>query len=349
MRTGIIGLTQSGKTSLFRMLAQGHTAVGFGGHETHLGTAKVPDRRVDELIQLFQPKKHAYASVEYLDVPPISRENLQEASYMGGLRQVDALAHVVRLFGDDVDATRDIRAVEDELILSDLVQVEKRVERLERELRKIKNAESEHEMAVLKRAKDVLEAGKPLREMTLDSAEKKRIRGFMFLSEKPLLLVLNAPEDRAPTLAELEQEYRAKLGERPNTGVLAICAGIEADLADLSAEDAATFMESYGLKEPGLERLIRSTYHLLGLISFFTVGEDEVRAWTVPQNATMLEAAGAIHTDLAKHFIRAEVVAGTELLRLGSLAAARDVGLLRLDGKDAPVKDGDVVHIRHSG
>src|SRR5258706_8454286 len=169
MRTGIIGLTQSGKPSLFRMLSQSHTAVGFGGHETHLGTAKVPDPRVDQLIEMYQPKKSAYASVEYLDVPPISRDNLQEASYMGSLRQVDSLAHVVRLFGDDADAVRDIRTVEDELILSDLVQVEKRVERLERELKKIKNAESEHEMAVLQRARQVLEAGKPLREMTLDS------------------------------------------------------------------------------------------------------------------------------------------------------------------------------------
>ncbi len=349
MRTGIIGLTQTGKTSLFRMLAHAHTAVGFGGHETHLGTAKVPDQRVDQLIEMYQPKKSVYASVEYLDVPAISRDNLQEASYMGSLRQVDALAHVVRLFGDDVNAERDIRAVEDELILSDLGQVEKRVERLERELKKIKNAESEHEMEILKRAGQVLEAGKPLREMTLDAAEKKRIRGFMFLSEKPILLVLNAPEDRAPTLAELEQEYRAKLGARPNTEVLAICASIEAEIAGLPEEDAAGFMESYGLKEPGLERLIRSTYHLLGLISFFTVGEDEVRAWTVPKNATMLEAAGAIHTDLAKHFIRAEVVAGTDLLRLGSLAATRDAGLLRLEGKDSLVKDGEVVHVRHSG
>src|SRR5258707_8110587 len=149
---------------------------------------------------------------------------------MGSLRQVDALAHVVRLFGDDADAVRDYRTVEDELIVSDLVQVEKRVERLERELKKIKNAESEHEMAVLQRARQVLEAGKPLREMTLDSAEKKRIRGFMFLSEKPILLVLNAPEDRAPMLAELEQEYRTKLGSRPNMEVLATCASIEAEI-----------------------------------------------------------------------------------------------------------------------
>lgn len=342
-------MTQSGKTSLFKMLAHSHTAVGFGGHDTQLGTAKVPDRRVDDFIAMFQPKKHMYASVEYLDVPPISRENLQEASYMGGLRQVDALAHVVRLFGDDVDAVRDIRAVEDELILSDLVQVEKRMERLERELKKLKTVELEHEQEVLKQAKQVLDSGQPLRELELDPAAKKRIRGFMFLSEKPKLLVLNAPEERAATLADLEQEYRAKLGQHANTEVMAICAAIESEIAALSAEDAATFLESYGLKEPGLERLIRATYHLLGLISFFTVGEDEVRAWTVSKTATMLEAAGAIHTDLAKHFIRAEVVPGAELLRLGSMAAARDVGVLRLEGKDAPVKDGDVVHIRHSG
>jgi GTP-binding protein YchF len=349
MRTGIIGLLQSGKTSLFKMLTHAHTAVGFGGHETHLGVAKVPDRRLDRLIELYQPKKHVYASIEYLDVPALSKEHLREATYLANLREVDALAHVVRLFAQDADAMRDVAAVEEELILSDLVQVEKRLERLERDLKKQKTSDLEHEHQVLTLARSKLENTRPLRELELDANDKKRIRGFQFLSEKPMLLVLNAAEDRAANLHELETEYRDQLGDRANTAVVAVCGSIEAELADLPDSEAAEFMASYGLQESGLERLVRATYALLGLISFFTVGENEVHAWTVPRNATALEAAGAIHTDLARHFIRAEVVACEDLLRVGSLAAARDAGVLRLEGKEAHVKDGEIVHIRHSG
>ncbi len=331
------------------MLTQSHSAVGFGGHETHLGVARVPDARVDRCIEMFQPKKQAYATIEYLDVPAVTKDTLRDASYLAGLREVDALAHVVRLFGDDFDARRDIRNLEEELLLSDMAQVEKRMERLERDLKKIKNAELQHEHDVLKKATAALESGRPLRELELDPNDKKRIRGFMFLSEKPMLFVLNVPEQRAGHLVEIEAEYQDLLAGRPHTALLAICASIEADIAELPAEETAAFMESYGLKESGLERLVRATYGLLGLISFFTVGEDEVRAWTVSRTATAQEAAGTIHSDLAKHFIRAEVVSCDDLLRLGSMAACRDTGVLRLEGKDAPVHDGDIVHIRHSG
>jgi GTP-binding protein YchF len=331
------------------MLTQTHSAVGFGGHETHLGVARVPDLRVDRCVEMFHPKKHAYATIEYLDVPAVTKETLRDASYLAGLREVDALAHVVRLFGDDVDARRDIRNVEEELLLSDMAQIEKRMERLERDLKKIKNAELQLEYDVLKKAAAGLEAGRPLRELTLDPNDKKRIRGFMFLSEKPMLFVLNVPEERAGHMSAIEAEYQDLLTGRPQTALLTICASIEVDIAELPAEEAAVFMESYGLKESGLERLVRATYGLMGLMSFFTVGEDEVRAWTVSRTATAQEAAGAIHSDLAKHFIRAEVVSCDDLLRLGSLAACRDNGVLRLEGKDAPVHDGDIVHIRHSG
>lgn len=349
MRTGIIGLPQTGKTSLFKILTHSHSAVGFGGHETHLGVARVPDPRLDELIRMFEPKKSAYAQVEYLDVPAISKENLREASYLGSLREVDSLAHVVRRFGEDPDVQRDIRSVEEELILSDLGQVEKRLERLEREIKKVKNPENERESQALGEARRTLEAGRPLRELELGPLEKKRLRGFMFLSEKPLLLVLNAPEDAAPKLAELEEQFRVRIGAQARTGVVAICGSIEAEIAELPAEEAAAFLESYGLKESGQARLIRATYSLLGLISFFTVGPDEVRAWTVSREATTLDAAGTIHTDLAKQFIRAEVMSSADLLRLGSQAALRDAGLLRLEGKECVVKDGEIVHIRHGG
>ena len=323
--------------------------VGFGGHEPHLGVARVPDDRVDRCVAMYQPKKHAYASIEYLDVPGITKENLREATYLAGLREVDALAHVVRLFGDDINPRGDIQGVDEELLLSDLVQVEKRIERVEKDLKKTKTADLQHELDVLKRAHAHLEGGRPLREMELDAVDKKRLRGFRFLSEKPMLFVLNVPETRAGDLAAIEAEYADLLAGRLQTGVFAICASLEADIAELPAEEAVVFLESYGLKEPGLARLVRATYALLGMISFFTVGEDEVRAWTVSRNATMVEAAGTIHNDLAKHFIRAEVVACEDLLRLGSLPACRDNGLLRLEGKEAIIRDGEIVHIRHSG
>ncbi len=349
MRTGIVGLTQTGKTTLFRMLTQSHTSVGFGGHETLRGMSRVPDRRLDQLIEMHEPKKSAYAQVEYLDVPAISKENLREAAYLGSLREVDSLAQVVRLFGADANPMGEIQSVEEELILSDLGVVEKRMERLERELKKNKTVETEKEFEALQKVRLQLESSKPLRALDLDPADWKRLRGFMFLSEKPMLLVLNAAEDRASKLAEVEEEYRGKIGPQPHTGVLAICGSIEQEISELSAEEAAAFRESYGLKDPGLDRLIHATYSLLGLISFFTVGEDECRAWTVSHAATALDAAGAIHSDLAKHFIRAEVVASADLLRLGSMAAVREAGLFHLEGKECLVKDGDIVHIRHSG
>ncbi len=347
MRTGIIGLPQSGKTSLFKILTHSHAAVGFGAHQTHIGVARVPDRRVDELAKALQPKKTTYATVEYLDVPAISKENLQEAAYLGGLREVDALAHVVRLFGPDADSLRDIRNVEAELVFSDLVQVEKRLERLERERKKVKSPESEREFLVLGEARRQLEAGKPLRELELGPEEKKRIRGFQFLSEKSMLHVLNAPEQEAASLGELEERYQ--IAGRPQTAATAVCGSLEADIAELPEEEAGLYRESYGLKESGLERLIRATYSLLGLISFITVDSNEIRAWTLPRGSTALDAAAAVHTDLAKHFIRAEVVDWSDLVRLGTLAAARQAGVLRVEGKESVVKDGEVVHIRHSG
>ncbi len=347
MRTGIIGLAQSGKTSLFKILTHSHVAVGFGAHQTHLGVARVPDRRVDELARFLQPKKTVYATVEYLDVPAISKENLQEAAYLGSLREVEALAHVVRVFGPEADPLRDIRNVDAELVFSDLVQVEKRLERLERERKKVKSPESEREFHVLEEARRQLEAGQPLRELELGPEDKKRVRGFQFLSEKPMLYVLNAPEQEAASLAEMEQRYHA--GGRPHTAVTAICGRLEAELAELPEEEAVAYRESYGLTESGLERLIRATYSLLGLISFITVDGNEVHAWTLERGATALDAAAAVHSDLAKHFIRAEVVDWSDLVRLGNLAAARQAGVLRVEGKESVVKDGEVVHIRHSG
>jgi len=361
MKSGIIGLPQVGKTSLFRILtkvnlsAQAHS----NPREAHIGVAKVPDERLDKLAALYHPKKLTHASVEYVDVGAIGQDALKETAYIGHLRQVDALIHVLRAFGNDavphvgpIDPLRDIKNVEFDLMVSDLGQIEKRLERLEKDLKKMKTLELEKENELLIKAKAQIEAEKPLREMEMTPEDKKRLRGFMFLSEKPMLYVLNIGESTqlGKDLEAAVANYNlTEVAARPNAGASAICGKVEAELAEMTDEDAAEFLGSYGLTESGLSRLIRKSYHLLGLISFFTAGEDECRAWTIPLNTRAQNGAGVIHTDLEKHFIRAETIRWDQLLEAGSEANARAKGTLRLEGKDYIVQDGDVMHIRHSG
>jgi GTP-binding protein YchF len=360
MKTGIIGLPQVGKTSLFRILTKAHlSAVPSNPREAHVGVAKVPDDRLDQLAALYNPKKLTHTSVEYVDVGAIGQDALKESAYIGHLRQVDALAHVVRVFEDpaiahvgEIDPLRDIKNVEFDLMVSDLGQIEKRLERLEKDLKKMKTAELEKEFDLLKRANAHLGEEKPLRELAMSPEDKKRLRGFMFLSEKPIFYVLNIGESGqlGKELEEAVSKYKlAEIAARPNAAATAICGKVEAELAEMSDVDAAEFLSSYGLTESGLVRLIRTTYKLLGLISFFTAGEDECRAWQIPANSRAQAAAGAIHSDLEKHFIRAETIRWDQLLEAGSEAAARAKGTLRLEGKDYIVQDGDVMHIRHSG
>ncbi len=361
MKTGIIGLPQVGKTSLFRILTKASIsgAAYANPREAHIGVAKVPDERLDRMAAIYNPKKLTHASIEYVDVGAIGQDALKESSYIGHLRNVDALAHVVRAFEDPsiphvgpVDPLRDIKNVEFDLMVSDLGQIEKRLERLEKDLKKMRSPELEKEFDLLKRAQTHLETEKPLREMEMTREDKKRLRGFMFLSEKPILYVLNVNESThlGKDLEEAVAKYKlTEVASRLNAGATAICGKVEAELAEMSDADAAEFLSSYGLTESGLTRLVRTTYALLGLISFFTIGEDECRAWTIPVNTRAVEAAGAIHSDLEKHFIRAETIGWDQLLDAGSEAAARARGTLRLEGKEYIVKDGDVLHIRHSG
>jgi hypothetical protein len=361
MKAGIIGLPQVGKTSLFKIL----TKVQLSEHaranprEAHIGVVKVPDDRLDRMAALYNPKKLVHASVEFVDVAAIGQEALQETAFLGNLRNVDALLHVVRAFENDavphvgeINPLRDIKNVEFDLMVSDLGQIEKRLERLQKDLKKAKTTEIEREHELILRCKACLESEKPLREMEMTPDDKKRIRGFMFLSEKPMLYVLNIGESTqlGTDLDEAAKKYT--LGEatsRANTGATAICGKVEAELAEMSDADAADFLSSYGLTESGLTRLIRKTYELLGLISFFTVGEDECRAWTIERGTKAQQAAGTIHTDLEHHFIRAETIPWDQLLEAGSEANARAKGTLRLEGKEYVVKDGDVMHVRHSG
>src|SRR6202045_1295327 len=345
MKTGIIGLPQVGKTSLFGILTKVHLSeqAYSNPREAHIGVAKVPDERLDKLAALYHPKKLTHASVEYVDVGAIGQDALKETAYIGHLRQVDALIHVLRAFESDeiphvgpIDPLRDIKNVDFDLMVSDLGQIEKRLERLEKDLKKMKTPELEKEFELLKRANAHLGSEKPLREMQMTPGDKKRLRGFMFLSEKPILYVLNIGEssELGKELDEAVAKYNlTEVASRPNAGATAICGKVEAELAEMSDADAAEFLSSYGLTESGLSRLIRTTYKLLGLISFFTAGEDECRAWQVPAKSRAQEAAGAIHSDLEKHFIRAKTIRWDQLLEAGSEANARAKGTLRLEGK----------------
>ena len=361
MKTGIIGLPQVGKTSLFKILTKAKLDEhGYANpREAHIGVAWVPDERLDKLAALYSPRKTTYATVEYVDVAAIGQEALKETAFLTSLRNVDALIHVLRAFENEsiphvgpVDPLRDLKSVEFDLMVSDLTQVEKRLERVEKDLRKMRSTELEHEHALLLRSKESLEKEQPLRELEMTPEERKLIRGFMFLSQKPILYVLNISEsatlgadlDAAVSLYKLDE-----VSQRPNAGATAICGKVEAELAEMDDTEAADFLDSYGLHESGLVRLIRKSYELLGLISFFTAGEDECRAWTVPFGSKAPQAAGAIHSDLEHHFIRAETIRWNNLLDAGSEAAARSKGTLRLEGKEYIVQDGDVLHIRHSG
>ena len=361
MKTGIIGLPQVGKTSLFKILTKAKLEDrGYSNpREAHIGVARVPDERLDKLSALYSPKKTTYATVDYVDVAAIGQEALKETNFLTSLRNVDALIHVLRAFEDDsiphvgpIDPLRDVKSVEFDLMVSDLTQVEKRLERVEKDMKKGRTGDLEREQALLLRSKEALEKEQPLRELEMTADEKKLIKGFMFLSQKPVLYAVNIGESAALGDALDAAVSRYKLDEvahRPNAGATAICGKVEAELAEMDEAEAAEFLGSYGLHESGLVRLIRKSYELLGLISFFTAGEDECRAWTVPAGSKAPQAAGAIHSDLEHHFIRAETIRWDALLSAGSEAAARAQGTLRLEGKEYIVQDGDVLHIRHSG
>ncbi|MGH9486543.1 MAG: redox-regulated ATPase YchF [Terriglobales bacterium] len=350
MKTGIIGFPQVGKTSLFSMLTGAE--VQAGRREERVGVAIVPDQRLDQLAELFQPRKLTHATIELSETGALTPETLRDGSGIAGLRTADALAQVVRAFErmEPDPPSADVRRLEFDMIVSDLGQVEKRRERVAKDLKKQRSTALLEEAGILERMQQHLEGEQPLRTLPLTPPERKTTRGFQFLSQKPILYVINVSEAEA---AELDTAVaRHGLEEAlaaPLTGAVAICAKIEAEIAGLPAEEAAGFLSGYGLAEPGVARLARAIYRLLGQISYFTAGEDECRAWTVAEGTAAVEAAGVIHTDLSKHFIRAEVIGWQELLELGSEAAARQQGKMRLEGKDYIVQDGDVMHIRHSG
>jgi ribosome-binding ATPase len=361
LRAGLIGFPSSGKTALFQLLTSAREAPRPGGkQEANVGVSRVPDPRLDQLTALFNPKKHTPATVEFADMGGTASGKTGAAALLdvAPFRNADALLHVVRMFRDpsvphaagSVDPARDARTMEDEVILADLGVVERRLERLERDLKKAGAApELKKEQEILQRCRTLLEEGRPLRDLELPPEDARRLRGFQFLSAKPLLIVLNLDEedlpqaDRAVELAGLQDFVKG-----PNTRAVPICAKIELEIAQLDPADAAAFMADLGLRESGLDRVIRASYDLLGYISFFTVGEDENRAWSIPRGTNAQNAAGEIHTDIQRGFIRAEVCRYEHLLSRGTLAACRDHAELRLEGKEYIVLDGDVINFRHA-
>lgn len=351
MKLGIIGFPQSGKTTLFNLLtgAGADVSRAISRGRLNVGVARVPDERVTRLAALFQPQRTVYATVEVVDLAGFERGE-RAGLDVGDLRNADALLDVVRAFPSPVlgappDAARELQGLEEELILADLEVVERRLEKLGPGLKRKATEAEQREQAILARVKGPLELGVPLRVQALAADEARALRGFQFLSLKPMLHCLNLAEsdvaDRARRLEAL-----APAAERPHTMLGWVSAVLEGEVAALPPEEQRAFLDELGLPEPALHRVIRDAYALLGLASFFTVGEDEVRAWTVTAGASALEAAAAIHSDIARGFIRAEVIGWAELLEAGSLAEARRRAVLRLEGKDYPVKDGEVCHFR---
>ena len=366
MQIAIVGLTGSGKTTVFNTLTRGHAETGgYGGVTMNVGVVKVPDERLDRLAEIFKPKKIVHADVTYVDMPApppsteghVGTEELP-AEHLARLRDSDALLHVVRAFEDpshphpegSVDPARDLERLDLEFILADLSMADRRIERLSTSGRHGTQAEresNEREERILRRLKEALEAGSPIRDVELEPEDEKQIRGFRFLSQKPVLVLLNVGENDLPAAPALVSNIAGSY-RHDKALIDALSARIEMELGELEPDEAAVFMEELGIAESGLDRVIGLSYRLLGLVSFLTAGPDEVRAWPIVDGSSAVDAAGVIHTDLARGFIRAETVAYEDLLELGSMAEAKKAGRLRSEGKTYRVRDGDVIEILFS-
>ncbi len=359
MNIGLIGAPQSGKTTVFHLLTGTEPdPAAMHKRESLRAVTQVPDPRVDKLGEMSDSRKLVYTTVEYLDTPGLeegaSKQSWFEGVFSGELKNADALALVVRGFELDgalesADPPRDIRRIQDELIFSDLIVIEKRYEKLQKQVRvKTPTAQETMELEVLERAKAQLEDGKPLRVLDLGVHEKKALRGFQLLSEKPVLVVLNLAEDSLSTAATFADKLTAEFAA-DGMAVIGLSAAIEAEIARLDDEEREIFMADLGVSDSARDRVLQASYKLLGLQSFLTTGDKETRAWTIRQGETAVEAAGVIHSDLAKGFIRAEVVHYDDFVSEGGYVGCKAKGLLRLEGKEYVVKDGDILVIRHSG
>jgi len=358
MKIAVTGLANSGKTTIFNALTGLNletTIYPTLTAEPHLGVVKVPDSRIEKLAEIYKPKKTTYATVEYVDYMGITKGDIEQNKKVSDLiKDVDAVVHVVRGFEDEsvthplgsVNPVRDAETVELEMIFGDLELVDKRLERMEQGLKRGKKPD-EAEKKILLKCKEVLEKETPLRDVDFSEEEQKTMRNLQFMSIKPELVVLNVGEQdinsekTQKTISELQAFFKGR-----QIKTLSLCGKIEMEIAQLSPEEAGAFLSDLGIQEPALNKLIHVSYDLLGLISFLTSGEDEVRAWTIKKGTDAQRAAGKIHSDIARGFIRAEVVSFDDFISNGSMSAVRDKGLLRLEGKTYEVKDGDIINFR---
>ena len=365
LRAALIGFGSSGKTALFHLMTSARDVPRpvHSRTEASIGISKVPDVRLDRLTAMYNPKKRVPATVEFSDLAaPGGTGGAKALVDVVAYKNADALTHVIRAFEDatvahpagSINPARDAQTMEDELILADLSVAERRLERLEKDLKKGRSPELERERDVLSVCRAALVVGRPLRALDLAGEDLKRLRGFQFLSAKPLLIVVNLDERQLAdtgTAAEhvahaADREGLTPFLGRARTAAVAVCAKIELEIAQLDPADAAAFLADLGLSESGLDRVIRASYDLLGYISFFTVGEDECRAWSIPRGTPAQIAASEIHSDIARGFIRAEVVAYDALVTRGTMAACREHGEVRLEGKEYVVQDGDIINFR---
>jgi len=355
MKVGIVGLPGSGKTSLFRALTRGTVKTDDFG-EAHVGVVQVPDSRIDYFVAEYNPKKVTYASIEFIDgAARVVREDTKTrfgSDFFADVRQVEALVHVVRGFtspsGDAPNTVSDAQALSDELVLADLQLVENRMERVEKQLHGVKKGTTTPatiETALLERLKALLEEGNSLKQMEFTPDEEKSIRGYDFLTLKPMILVLNIPEQEIGSRSEATKQFHT-YSEGSGLPSFDLCAKVEMEVAELSDEEEAEFLSSMGIEEPARNVVIHACYEALGLISFITAGEPEVRAWTLKAGSRAVEAAGAIHSDIARGFIRVEVANFPEVQAVGGWEAARHKNIVQLQGKDHIIRDGDVIYIR---
>jgi ribosome-binding ATPase len=357
---GILGFAKSGKTTVFNTLTRSNAETSAYGmnQAPNIGTVKVPDERLDKLTEMFVPKKTTHATVEYTDVAGMAKGAGQAGALpsLNLIQRVDALVHVVRAFEDtnlphpegSVNPIRDLETMNLELMFSDLAVIEKRLPRLDDSIKKFKPGPEKDaqmiEREILGRFFEALSADTPLRDLDLSEDELKAVRGYQFLTLKPLLTILNLGEERADDADALLAEARTALGGKKQTAVAALRGKIEMEISQLEDDEAAEFMQELGIKESGLTKIIHASYDMLGLMSFLTAGEDEVRAWTIHKGTPAVKAAGEIHTDIERGFIRAEIVSYDDLVRTGGIAEAKKQGVYRSEGKTYIMQDGDIVN-----
>jgi hypothetical protein len=358
MKIALFGLPQTGKSTVFGLLTKVKPVEikydQTGSPMPRIGVVSVPDIRLDFLNSVYKPKKVVHAQIEYTDIVGLKFGDVKENRLLAYLRQSDVLAHVVRFFDNEAvfhsaganDPLRDALKMEEELQLSDLILMEGKFDRLRKSVMKTKSSEDELQLATLEKIKPIVEQGKPIREAELKPDEEKSIRSFGFLSQKPLQVIVNIDEKQIPSAESMIMEKMKAFSSKPKVSISYICAPIEAEIAEMSNNDASVFMADYGLKDLGYERLIQNSYDLLGLISFLTVGEDECRAWPVPRGVKANEAAGLIHTDIQRGFIAAQVMKYNDFKIQPDINVLKQKGMVRVEGRDYIVQDGDIIEYR---